>query len=119
MKVRLSDAMVRFRLQKKEVQALAAGKAIALSLSLEPALMTVRLEPIVEAEASAVSQNGLCVGIPLHWLRGWPDSEVVGFDFEVPATADHTGRPTLRILVEKDFPCAHDGEGPPKPVRMP
>ncbi len=118
MKVRLSDAMVRFRLEREEVENLSHGEPVCLSLPLEPTSLTIRLEPIAEARARADSRDGLRIGIPSGWLPGWSDSDTVGFDFEVESSLPTSEASMLRIVVEKDFPCAHDGEGPPKPVRM-
>ncbi len=109
MKVRLTDSMVRFRLTREEVAALSRGTPVFLSMPVAPTSVTVRLEPIEEAKATMNSRGGLRVGLPTGWLLGWADSDVVGFDFTV---AD------IRVVVEKDFPCSHDGEKPPKPVRM-
>lgn len=116
MKVRLSDAMVRFRLTRDEVEALSSGNAVFLSMPLRPTSLTVRLEPVPESTPAANARGGLRVGIPAEWLKGWPASDTVGFDFDVSDASEGT---ILRVIVEKDFPCAHDGSGPPKPVRMP
>jgi hypothetical protein len=118
MKVRLSDAMVRFRLDREEVEDLSRGEPVYLSLPVEPTSLTIRLEPIAGVRATADYRDGLRIGIPSGWLPGWVDSETVGFDFEVETSLPTSEASMLRIVVEKDFPCAHDGEGPPKPVRM-
>ena len=118
MKVRLSDAMVRFRLEREEVEDLSRGKPVYLSLPVGPTSVTIRLEPIAGARATADSRDGLRVGVPSGWLPGWADSDTVGFDFEAKSSMPSSEASMLRIVVEKDFPCAHDGEGPPKPVRM-
>jgi len=115
MKVRLSDAMVRFRLTRDEVEALSSGNAVFLTMPLQPTSLTVRLEPIPDPAATANARGGLRVGIPAGWLEDWPASDTVGFDFDVH---DASAGTILRVIVEKDFPCAHDGSGPPKPVRM-
>ena len=120
MKVRLSESMIRFRLDRSEVEELAGGKT--LSLTLFPDKLTVGLKPIVGPSATAVSKAGVLIGIPENWLLGWPDSDVVGFDFQVAekdAYASATEKDVVRIVVEKDFPCHHDGPNPPEPVRMP
>lgn len=114
MKVRLSDSMIRFRLSRDEVGNVAAGQPVFLTLLLDPLPLSVRLEPIPSAEPTASARGGLRIGIPSAWLNGWPESEVVGFDFEVEASSE-----PIRVIVEKDFPCAHGADGPPKPVRMP
>lgn len=118
MKVRLSDAMVRLRLEREEVEGLSNGESVCLSLPLQPTSLTIRLEPIAGAHAEADTRDGLRIGIPSGWLPGWADSDTVGFDFHTDASSSTPESSILRIVVEKDFPCAHDGEGPPKPVRM-
>lgn len=117
MKVRLSESMVRFRLSRAEVEAVSEGKTIALSLVLQPASLSVRLEPVNTPSPTADAIEGLRIGIPSEWLRGWPQTEVVGFDFMVEPAGEK--EEAMRVVVEKDFPCAHGEDGPPKPVRKP
>jgi len=120
MKVRLSESMIRFRLERSEVAGLSSGAT--LSLSLFSVIPTVRLEPIASKTPTASDEGGMCIGIPKGWLAGWPDSDVVGFDFQIAQTQvaeSILNQEGLRVVVEKDFPCDHDGESPPKPVRMP
>ena len=114
MKVRLSEGMIRIRLTREEVEALVAGKPVSLSLALAPTSMTVVLGTTASDSPEAQGKGGIRVNMPGDWLRGWPDSEVVGFDFDVR----QEGR-GIRVVVEKDFPCAHDGDKPADPVRMP
>ncbi|MDA0874175.1 MAG: hypothetical protein O3C45_03845 [Bacteroidetes bacterium] len=110
MKVRLSEDMVRFRLERDEVEALAAGRPVLLRVLPTNEALVLHLQAVQDPGATAESGSGFRIGIPASWLEGWPDSEVVGFDFDLPSG--------LRVVVEKDFPCVH-GEGKPAPpVRM-
>lgn len=133
MKVRLSDDMIRFRLNREDVRRLSEGESIFLSLDIAPTSLTVVLEPVAGAASTANSLGGLRVGLPSAWLENWPESELIGFDFDVQSAgkeaAGSGAQPTggaqasrasdvIRIVVEKDFPCSHDGSAPPKPVRM-
>ena len=116
MKVRFSTDMIRFRLDQEEVDRLSAGKGVFLSLDIAPTSVTFVLEPVDHDSPTADSRGGVRIGIPSGWLSDWPASDVVGFDFEVDSgPVDPT---KTRIVVEKDFPCSHDGSAPPKPIRM-
>jgi hypothetical protein len=120
MKVRLSESMIRFRLDRSEVGNLSSGKTLILSLASDT--LMIRLVPIAAGTPTTNSESGMAIGIPQDWLQGWPDSDVVGFDFNLPAIQESgsaSNQNALRVVVEKDFPCAHDGESPPDPVRMP
>ncbi|MGB0649708.1 MAG: DUF7009 family protein [Rhodothermales bacterium] len=117
MKVRLTAEMIRFRLERDEVDRLAAGRAVVLSLDIPPTDVTVVLEPVHRSGPIANSRGGVRIGIPAAWLTDWPTSDVVGFDFDL-SSMDSLDENVIRIVVEKDFPCSHDGLKPPKPVRM-
>jgi hypothetical protein len=121
-KVRLSDDMIRFRLDRAEVSRLSQGMAIILSMNIAPTSLTMVLETSNGPAPTANSRGGLRVGLPSEWLDNWPESDVVGFDFDVRAEDSAlamTPSKVVRVVVEKDFPCSHDGSEPPKPVRMP
>lgn len=121
MKVRFSDDMIRFRLDRDDVARLTDGRAIFLSLPIAPTSVTVILEPSAASMPAADSRGGVRIHLPSAWLEGWSDSDVVGFDFDVPAADDGTESTEaglIRVVVEKDFPCSHDGSATPKPVRM-
>lgn len=114
MKVRLSNGMIRIRLMKEEVGTLVSGHPVFLSLPLAPASLTVALGTTASDTPEAVGKGGIRINLPETWLRGWTDAEVVGFDFDVRQEES-----PIRVVVEKDFPCAHDGDKPADPVRMP
>lgn len=111
MKVRLSEGMIRFRLDREQVTALSGGSPVRNTLPDKGMGVLYQLHPVAGEFPSADMADGFRVGLPSTWLIDWPDSEVVGFDFDVT--------PTLRVVVEKDFPCSHGDDKPAPPVRKP
>jgi len=126
MKVRLSENMVRCRLRKEDVSSLAGHRPVVLTLAIPPTSLTVVLQANEDNVPSVDARGGLRIGIPGAWLIDWPQSDVVGFDFDIPLAHTSSGTSetgsqsddVLRVVIEKDFPCGHDSEAPPKPVRM-
>ena len=111
MKVRLSEGMIRFRLDREQVTALSGGSPVRNALPDNGMGLVFQLYTVSAEAPSADLADGFRVGLPATWLIDWPDSEVVGFDFDVT--------PTLRVVVEKDFPCSHGEAKPAPPVRKP
>jgi hypothetical protein len=110
MKIRLSDGMIRFRLDRDQVAALAEGSSVRNALPAKDIGVVFQLRPIAGPRPAADLEDGFRIGLPAAWLTDWPVSDVVGFDFDVSAS--------LRVVVEKDFPCAHGDAKPDPPVRM-
>ena len=54
--------------------------------------------------------------MPAVWAVGWPTSDTVGFDFDILGLEMPLNQ--IRIVVEKDFPCSHDDNKPPAPIRV-
>ena len=116
MKVRLSENMIRIRMTRDEVHALCAGESVFLSLPVAPMSMTISIALTEDAAPSAEARGGLRIAMPAVWAVGWPTSDAVGFDFDIPGFETPSNQ--IRIVVEKDFPCSHDDNKPPAPIRM-
>lgn len=111
MKIRLSESMIRFRLERSEVSALSGGSPVQEMLPDGTTGLLFALHPTTGAQPSAAREGGIRIGLPAAWLADWPDSDVVGFDFDIPDSH-------LRVVVEKDFPCSHGEAKPAPPIRM-
>lgn len=110
MKIRLSDRMIRFRLDRDQVAALSDGSPVRNVLPAKEMGLVFQLHAVTGEYPTADLVDGFRIGLPAAWLTGWPASDVVGFDFDVPMG--------VRVVVEKDFPCAHSDAKPAPPIRM-
>jgi hypothetical protein len=111
MKIRLSEGMIRFRLEPAEAGALSAGSSVQEMLPDVTTGLSFELHSTTCAQPSATREDGIRIGLPAAWLADWSDSDVVGFDFDIPENG-------LRVVVEKDFPCSHGDAKPAPPIRM-
>ena len=99
MKVRWTGESLRLRITPGELAALERREAVAAELGFPGGgAWRVRLDPDAGAAAVAWAAGVVEVGLTTADVRllGAPDAE--GVYPEVPG---------LRLLVEKDFPCAH------------
>lgn len=110
MKIRLSDGMIRFRLDRDQVATLSGGSPVRNPLPANDMGLVFQLHPVAGERPTADLVDGIRIGLPAAWLTDWPASDVVGFDFDVT--------PSVRVVVEKDFPCAHSDAKPAPPIRM-
>jgi hypothetical protein len=99
MKVRWTRDSLRLRITPGELAALERGEAITERLEFPGGRgWTVRLDP-------TAAETGVA------WLDGLVQVGVVAADVRRLAAPDAEGiyphTPELRLLVEKDFPCAH------------
>jgi hypothetical protein len=99
MKVRWTGDSLRLRITPGELAALERGEAVAEDLELPGGGgWAVRLEPAAGAAGVAWSDGVVLDGLTRADVArlGAPDAEGV-----------YPRLPGLRLLVEKDFPCAH------------
>ena len=100
MKVRWTDESLRLRITPTELDALRHGEVIGSALGMPGGGWTIRIDPTAEA-------------MSLRWTAGGPLMELSASDVMALGQDDREGlyRPAgdgmPRLLVEKDFPCAH------------
>jgi hypothetical protein len=103
MKLRIRGDSLRLRLTRGEVAALAARGAVEEATHF-PEGAALRYRLLAERDAPAPSARFaagvLTVALPEARARAWAASEDVSIEAAVPCEGG-----TLRILVEKDFPC--------------
>lgn len=105
MKLRIDDHSLRLRLSASDVAALEeSGNVDLVTAFSSEAVLTVRLRTTASNCIGASFGDGtITVDLPETYVRGWGQSDRVGFE-EVQPTG--TGNP-LRIVVEKDLDCRH------------
>ncbi len=98
MKVRWTEDSLRLRITPAELAALERGEAVAERLELAGGGWAAVLDPAAGRTGVAWADGVVRIGLAAEDVRrlAAPDAEGV---------YPHT--PGLRLLVEKDFPCAH------------
>ncbi|HEV2386097.1 MAG TPA: hypothetical protein VGS20_02470 [Candidatus Acidoferrales bacterium] len=111
MKLRIEGNSIRLRLNKRDVAELTRTGQVKEAVDFNPAednRLVYLLE--VDPEASRVQadyqQGRLVVRLPRLLAREWMESDRVGVEGE--RRLGKAG--TLKITVEKDFPCQHSPE---------
>lgn len=110
MKLRIKDDTIRLRVQRAEIQALAASGSLYGVLHLGPGESEVLSYGLAVSDEEAVgleyTPGRITVTVPRPLLDDWVTTDRVGFDAEVD-TGDHV----VKVLVEKDFQCLVDRPG--------
>jgi hypothetical protein len=102
MKLRLRGDSIRLRLTRSEVSALLDQGLVEETTAFGPSRALVYALRLGGASVSAtVEGSRVEVRVPADDARSWAESEAVGIE----ATQDASEGRSLRILVEKDFPC--------------
>ncbi|HAY37735.1 MAG: hypothetical protein HOC28_10830 [Bacteroidetes Order II. Incertae sedis bacterium] len=107
MKTRLHDQYMRFRLDQSDVQTLCDTGSVLQCIGVGSSNLSFEIKLTNEKPSAHFVIQCVEVLLPTAWTAGWAGNEVVGFDFDV-LTDDGD---VLRIVVEKDFPCAHTADG--------
>ena len=103
MKLRFRENSVRLRVNRREVNRLAAGNAIEEEVSFpNSATLKYIIEASMNDEPLISFKNGvLRVAAPLTQIRNWAHAEAsIGLYFQLPA-----GESVLRVSIEKDLQC--------------
>lgn len=105
MKLRIDDQSLRLRLSASDVAALEEAGTVDLETAFSSeAALTVRLKTTTsDCIGASFGEGTIVVELPETYVRGWGQSDRVGFE-EVQPTG--IGDP-LRIVVEKDLDCRH------------
>ena len=102
MKLRTRQNSLRLRLNRKEVDELAAGTALQEEVSFPGNSKFIYvLEPFSQGAATASFVDGiLSIGAPGADIKDWAHSDAIGIYFNLVADGTH-----LKIAIEKDLEC--------------
>ena len=102
MKLRFLQNSVRLRLNRKEVDALAAGTALQEEVYFPGNSRVVYvLEPFGHGVATASFSEGVIrIAAPGNDIKEWATSDSIGLYFHLP-----TGGAPLKVAIEKDLEC--------------
>jgi hypothetical protein len=102
MKLRLRENTLRLRVNRREVDRLAAGEAIEEYMAFpNSAQLSYILETGGREEPLVSFKDGVIrVTAPLVEVQNWAQAESVGLYFQVPA-----GELFLKVSIEKDLQC--------------
>jgi len=107
MKLRFRGNSLRLRLNRREVEALASGRAIEERITFPVSDLTYTLEPTSRNDPQAsFEQNTIRILAPNAEIARWSSDESIGLYYDLPTA----GAP-LRIMIEKDLECI---DGPPE-----
>ena len=103
MKLRIKGNSLRIRLTRPEVDKLAETgyleeQTLFAGNKLVYALLSVDSGNELSAE---LDTNKITMFVPHELIKDWPQNNIVGFNSNMPVTADDT----LYLLLEKDFVC--------------
>ena len=106
--MRFRENSVRLRVNRHEVQALAAGRVLREKVVFPNlAQLQYQLEPAKGTGADASFADGVIrISAPLKELQSWADGDSIGLYFEFQ---DHAA--ALKVAIEKDLECV---DGPPE-----
>ena len=107
MKLRFRENSLRLRVNRREVDALTSGIALAEQLHFPENSISYVLELSKEPSPQASFREGtIRVSAPRDLVHQWAENESIGMYFELPANGA-----TLKIAIEKDLECI---DGPPE-----
>lgn len=102
MKLRFRANSLRLRVNQREVQSLAAGKALEEQVIFPGATrLAYTLTPEAAADAKVRFEDGsIHVLAPQNQITDWAKGDAIGLYFELP-----TSETTLNLAIEKDLEC--------------
>jgi hypothetical protein len=102
MKLRFRRNSLRLRLNRREVEQLAAGAALHEEVKFPgDARMEYALHPSSDSRAAATFQGGVIrVHAPHTQVQDWANGEEIGLYFDLP-----TDSAPLKVAIEKDLEC--------------
>jgi hypothetical protein len=109
MKVRLTEDMLRVRLDRSDVDALSSSGSVDFALSLGSGATircTLRVDAVADTIHATLTGNEVAVILPADQAHRWIASDTIGLEGEV------TGEPATHILIEKDLGCRHPDDAP-------
>ena len=109
MKLRCISNFIRLRLRRSDVETLAIHGLVSASLSFpssEDFIFSLRIEGQRQITAQMVNHH-LEVLVPKSIFETWRTTSQVGMETFIELTSP---KESLKILIEKDFPCIHRPE---------
>ncbi|HZQ52383.1 MAG TPA: hypothetical protein VFB14_09310 [Bryobacteraceae bacterium] len=108
MKLRFRKNSLRLRVNRREVESLAAGQTIEEQIYFPgDALISYVLETVPTGPATASFRQGVIrVAAPREEIQNWAHGDAIGLYFDLPASGA-----ALKVAVEKDLECV---DGPPE-----
>lgn len=100
MKIRIRGNSIRYRLDKKDIQALRDQQQVQESTTIGAGSLLFSIKA-ANGEAISLEKNNVQLSLPLTQVQQWTETEQVGFSLELP----NPDGSILQILVEKDFKC--------------
>lgn len=102
MKLRFRNNSLRLRLNRREVEGLAAGAALREQIHFPgDACLAYVLDTSVSPEPATTFKQGVIrVSAPAAMVNDWANSDQVGLYFDLPANGT-----ALCIAIEKDLEC--------------
>ena len=108
MKVRLTESMIRIRVDQPDVETLAETGEIGFAIPLAHR-SSLHCWLVVRANAPEVKATGgdgeIRIVLPRNRAHAWIESDAVSLEAQIDA-----GGTSTRILVEKDLGCRHGEE---------
>lgn len=101
MKIRIRGNSIRYRLDKKDIQALQEQQKVEEATTIGAAALHFCIKAKTSGPAIKLEQTGIHLSIPADQIKQWIETEQVGISLELP-NADGS---VLNILIEKDFKC--------------
>jgi hypothetical protein len=116
MKLRFRGNSVRLRLNRREVESLAAGRPLQEGVDFPGHTRldySLHSEPVAHPEVSF--QNGsIRISAPLKQVKDWAAGDEIGLYFNLPANGA-----TLTVAIEKDLECVDGSPGERDPDAFP
>lgn len=102
MKLRLKSNSIRIRLTKTEVSTLVDTGYLEEKTPFAHSTLEYRLQTTFADEIyAALNTNKIIVFIPEILIKGWPESDLIGFTGKMTLANEEV----LHIKIEKDFTC--------------
>jgi hypothetical protein len=117
MKLRILDHSIRLRLKRSEVAALVSKGIVECSTRFGPGACfhyQIVLDASEEHVSASFADNVMRVAVSPQQAAWWARSETVAMRSEA---GDDEGGP--KVLIEKDFPCAHHADDAPEDKFLP
>jgi hypothetical protein len=105
MKLRLRGNSVRLRVNQREVEALAAGRALSEGVRFPAGNSFVyTLEPSTGSTPEISFRDGVIrVAAPGPAIREWASNDSIGLYFDVPGNGS-----SVKVTIEKDLECVNE-----------
>jgi hypothetical protein len=101
MKIRIRGNSIRYRLDKKDIQALQEQQKVEESTTIGTGTLHFCIKAKASGPSIKLEPSGLHLSVPAEQVKQWAETEQVGFSLELP----NPDGSVVNILIEKDFKC--------------